>query len=160
MRDSHCGEIHNDGVSKNPAVSFFQVYHQCSICTFVLCPSHPHLFNHQKNILRAVHVLLFPVPFYPLPLTPNIFTSNLHTPSLYSSVNVTDQVSDPLTPTGKFTVLKYFKPNPRSVVGSEQTGCCWTIHEVLAEAAGFFSYPKCPDKICSSPSAKSYFRRQ
>jgi len=77
----------------------------------------------RKTFGEQVHVSLFPVLFYPLPLTPNIFPSNLHTLNLCSSVNVTDQVADPLTPTGKFTVLKYFKHNPDSVVSSEQTGC-------------------------------------
>jgi len=51
---------------------------------------------------------LSPVSFYPSLLPLNIFPSNPYTISLCSSVNVTDQVSDPLTPTGKLIILKIF----------------------------------------------------
>jgi hypothetical protein len=69
---------------------------------------------------------------------------------LRSSINVTDQVSAPLTPIGKLIVLKYLKRNLDSVVGSEQI-MWWTIQFVLAEAAGFALLRNVPTNSAARP---------
>lgn len=106
LRDSHSGEIcrcfgitcclFHPGLPSNP------------IYTFILCPSYPCLFDHQNIFGEEYTCHFLQSHFTPSLLPPNIFPINLYTLSLCSSVNVTGQVSDPLTPTGKLIVLKTF----------------------------------------------------